>query len=54
MRREYEVQGFYYGTWECVYTAESLAEARDILRDYRANDKATVYRVMRVRVAATE
>lgn len=50
---EYEVQGYYAGGWECVYTAESMAEARAILRDYRNNDGATPYRVRRVRVAAT-
>ena len=48
---EYEVQGWYSGTWECVHTTDSVREARATLREYRANEAGTYFRVKRVRVA---
>ena len=35
---EYEIQGAYGQGWEMVTAAETLAEARQLLRDYNQNE----------------
>jgi len=41
----WDVQGNYGGEWEAVFTAETLGEARAIVRDYRSNETSTRFRV---------
>ena len=50
--KEYEVQGNYSQGWESVYTADSMKEARDIVRDYRLNEPTIPFRIVAVRVSA--
>ena len=45
---EFAVKGYYEGRWEVVYTATTKEEARQILADYRENEKGTVFTVKRV------
>jgi hypothetical protein len=45
---EFEVRGLYYGEWEVVYTATTREEARQILADYRENEKGTAFSMRRV------
>lgn len=47
---EYEVQGNCGGAWECVTTEETRKGALDRLREYRINERGTVFRVRRVSV----
>lgn len=51
-RDEIEVQGYYGRThgWECVAGAENSVEARQHIRDYRANEPGTPFRIKTVRV----
>lgn len=45
---EFQVRGLYYGEWEVVYTATTREEAKQILAEYRENEKATVFSMRRV------
>lgn len=45
----YEVQGYYSQGWECVFAATTKEEARQILADYRENERGTAFRMKWVR-----
>jgi hypothetical protein len=47
---EYEVQGRYSFGWEMVTTESTRDEALERAREYRDNDPAHAYRVIRVRI----
>ncbi len=55
-RDEYEVEGNYGYGWEAVTCEDTRSEARARLREYRANDPGTPYRLVyhrvRLKVAA--
>jgi hypothetical protein len=42
---EYDVQGYYSGGWETVFTASTIKEAREILNDYRSNEPITRFKI---------
>lgn len=46
---EYEVQGLYSGSWECVTTEDTRAEALKRETEYRENERHTAFRVVRVK-----
>jgi hypothetical protein len=52
MNYEIEVQMLTFDGWEAVYTASTYAEAREILNDYRTNDRENPYRIHKERVSA--
>lgn len=41
----YEVRGNYEGTWETLFTATTMQEARQILEDYRQNEKNVFFSI---------
>lgn len=45
---EFEVKGCYEGKWEVVYTATTREEAKQILTDYRENEKGIAFTVKRI------
>lgn len=45
----YEIQGYYSQGWECVFATATKEEARQILADYRDNERGTAFRVKWVR-----
>jgi len=47
--REYDVQGYYSEGWETVFTASTIEEAREILKDYRVNESGTAFKIKTVR-----
>lgn len=51
---EIEVQGLYYGGWEMVTTAETQAEAKSLLADYRSAEPGTSFRIKKVYVGIDE
>jgi hypothetical protein len=44
-RDEWRVHGWYSLGWEEVSAAETWSEARDLLRDYRANETSTAFKL---------
>lgn len=52
MNYEIEVQMLTFDGWECVFTASTYAEAKEILNDYRTNDRENPYRIHKERVSA--
>ena len=46
---EWEIRGNYGHGWEAVYTASSKEEARQILADYRENERGISFIVKAVR-----
>jgi ribulose bisphosphate carboxylase small subunit len=45
MNEEWEVQGYYYGSWEMVTTEATKKEAMARLREYEANEPGTAFRI---------
>lgn len=48
----YEIQGDYGHGWEMVTTESTKAEALERLREYRANEPGTPFRMKRVKETA--
>lgn len=46
---EYHIQGFYFGQWETVTIDETLKDARQMLKDYRDNERNTCFRIIKKR-----
>lgn len=46
----WEIEGDYGQGWECVTAADTLADARGYLQDYRTNDPQHAYRLRKQRV----
>ena len=44
----WEIQGFYYGSWEMVTTETSRKEAKERLKEYREN-APMAYRIVKKR-----
>lgn len=42
----YEIEGFYSYGWECVTAEDSHKEARERLKEYRANEPGTAFRLV--------
>lgn len=51
---EYHTQGFYFGEWETVTIDETIAEARQMKRDYDLNEPGIPHRIIRKRVKKGE
>jgi hypothetical protein len=51
MSYEYEIQGNYGYGWDILTTEETLPEAREQLKTYRANERGVLLKIVRVRVA---
>ncbi len=49
MQYEYEIQGHYGSTWECVTTEDTLPLAREQLKVYRENETGTAFRIKKVK-----
>jgi hypothetical protein len=49
-RDELEVQGDYGQGWECATGAATRREARDYLKEYRANEPGVPFRIKVIRV----
>lgn len=49
---EYHVQGYYSPSigWETVTIDETYAEAKEMLRDYRENERGIPFRIKKCRV----
>lgn len=47
---EYEIQGFYYGTWETVTTEETYKDAKEQLKCYNENEKNVSHRIVKKRI----
>jgi hypothetical protein len=47
---EWEIQGCYNGAWECVCTEDNKREALARLKEYRANELGTTFRIQKKRV----
>lgn len=46
----YITQGLYFGAWEDLTIDSTLREARQMLKDYNANDPAIPHRIIKKRV----
>ncbi len=51
---EFHTQGLYFGVWETVTIDETIAEARQMLRDYDENEPEIPHRIRKVRVRKGE
>lgn len=49
-RDEFHTQGLYFGVWETVTIDETMAEARQMLKDYNDNEPGIPHRIKKVRV----
>lgn len=47
---EYQVHGFYSGSWEEVTVEETRKEARERLKEYRENERGTSFKLVVKRV----
>ena len=47
---EWEIQGFYCGSWEMVTTEDTRQGAKQRLKEYRANEPKTQFRSKHKRV----
>lgn len=48
-RYVWEVQGLYYGEWECLTTEESKKEAVEQRKCYDENERGVPHRIKKVR-----
>ena len=46
-RDEYEIQGYYSGSWEVVTTEETRKEAKIMLKCYDENEMETPHRIVK-------
>ena len=46
---EYDIEGYYYGTWEMVTCEDTRPEALERLKEYRENEKGTAFRIRKVK-----
>lgn len=51
---EYNIEGYYYGSWERLHTVETWKDARNSLKDYEKNEKGISFRIKKVRVKKIE
>lgn len=51
--KEYEIQGFYSGTWECVTAESTYKEAKAQAKCYRENELGTAFRIVEKRPLRT-
>jgi len=47
---EYQIQGFYSGTWETVTTEETRQDAKKMLKCYNENESTIIHRIVKKRV----
>lgn len=47
---EFHTQGLYFGVWETVTIDTTMAEARQMKRDYDANEPGIPHRIIKKRV----
>ena len=50
---EYQIHGYYYGTWEEATCSDNWKEARQLLKDYRTNVPHISFKVVTKRVPLT-
>jgi hypothetical protein len=50
---EYELEGYYYGSWEYILTAENFKDAKEQIKCYRENDSRP-YRIVKHRIKKGE
>ncbi len=46
----FEIQGWYFGEWECVTTEETHKEAKEMLKCYNENEPRTPHRIVKRRI----
>ena len=51
---EFHTQGLYFGVWETVTIDETMAEARQMLKDYNENECGIPHRIIKRRVKKEE
>lgn len=47
---EYEIQGYYAGSWEMVTTEATMKEARQQFKCYEENETETAHRIVKKRI----
>lgn len=50
-RYEYEIQGYYHGSWEMLTTEETLRQAREQLKVYQDNERGVPLRIKKIKEA---
>ena len=45
----FDIEGFYYGSWEAITCEETRNEARERLKEYRENEPGTPFKIRKYR-----
>lgn len=49
IKYEYDIEGYYYGSWEMVTCEETRKDALVQVRCYRENEPGTAFRIRKVK-----